>query len=406
MICFIFPGQGSQREGMGKAWVDHPSWELVEEASQVTGRDMEELLCEFSSEQLSITRNTQLATFLLSMVALDSIERLGISPQLCAGHSLGEYAALVAAGVVAFDAALRLVSERSEAMQSAAEESPGAMAALLGVEDGVADDICQRIDAPLWVANYNSAGQVVIAGSEIAIALASEAARARGVRKVVRIPVGGAFHTPLMEVAVRRLSKALDGTRFYDAEIPVIANVDAKEHFLGREWSDLLKAQLTSPVRWHQTTEHIAQQHPNLLVEVGPGGVLQGLMKRALPEIPCISVAAPDDLDTLIKAVTKEGPLHKWAISHHGEHLFTSERLVVSPAQGIFYPAEGFTRPEGSLNSTDVSPRGVAVGDLIGCVGEVEIRSPFRGQLKGAMAMEGERVTVGQPIAWLETEGN
>jgi [acyl-carrier-protein] S-malonyltransferase len=397
VICFVFPGQGSQRPEMGLPWQDHPSWELVDEASEVAQRDLSRLLLHTGVDELSMTRNTQIATFLMSMVILDAIERIGISPQLCAGHSLGEYSALVAAGAVTFEAAVTLVCERGEAMQTAAEENPGAMAALLGADDKSVKALCEHIGDGIFVANYNSEGQTVLAGLTHAIDLVLSDARDFGIKRAVKIPVGGAFHTPLISSAQARLSKALRATRFYDSDIPVIANVDAEEHQSARSWPDLLSSQLCSPVLWRQSMSRIASQHPDLIVEVGPGGVLGGLLKRALPDIATVSVAQPADLETLLSAVTAEGPFHDWATSHHGERFYASERIVVAPSSGIFTP--NLLGPAGSTTGQRIH-----VGDSLGEIGDETVRSPFNGVLQGMIAVEGERVIMGQPIAWLRNE--
>src|SRR5579872_5608441 len=184
---------------MGRPWVGHPSWELVEDAA--AGRDIAYLLLDASTPELTETRHAQLATFTLSMVILDAVERVGISPTICAGHSLGEYAALVAAGALSFDEAARLVAERGEAMQVAADERPGTMAVVLGLDALEVADACLRADDDVWVANDNAPAQVVIAGSPGAVARASELCRDAGARKVVSVPVGGAFHTPYMDPA-------------------------------------------------------------------------------------------------------------------------------------------------------------------------------------------------------------
>ncbi|MGH9075690.1 MAG: ACP S-malonyltransferase, partial [Acidimicrobiales bacterium] len=283
MLAFTFPGQGSQRAGAGRPWVDHPSWELVADVADLAGRDVAALLLDAGSEELRATRNSQLVTFTLSLLVLDAIERVGISPSACAGHSLGEYSALVASGALGFEDSVRLVVERGEAMQAAAEDEPGTMAALLGIADADAEAACQRAEGGAWVANYNAPGQVVIAGTPDGVSLAGEVAKALGARKVLPIPVGGAFHTPLMAPARARLRKALAHASFSDPEIPVTANVDARPHPAAGEWPGLLSAQLCSPVRWHQTLLALAAEGPGTVVEVGAGGVLTGLAKRTVP---------------------------------------------------------------------------------------------------------------------------
>lgn len=389
MLAFTFPGQGSQRAGAGRPWLEHPSWELVHDVSEAAGRDVEALLVYADAEELRATRNAQLATFTLSLLVLDAIERLGIAPSACAGHSLGEYSALVASGALGFEDGVKLVVERSEAMQAAADDEPGTMVVLLGISDADAEAACQRAEGGAWVANFNAPGQVVIAGTPDGVAVASEIARSMGARKVVPIPVGGAFHTPLMTPARARLRKALAHATFSDPEVPVTANVDARAHTQAGEWPGLLSAQLCGPVRWHQTLLALASQGPGTIVEVGPGGVLTGLAKRTVPEQRLLAVATPDDLDALVDALSGDGPLHEYALAHAGEHLYMSERVVVSPATGIFEPVP--------LAAT------IEVGEVVGTVGGADVRTPFAGALMGLLALPGERVVTGQPVAWLRT---
>lgn len=398
MLIFIFPGQGSQRPGMGEAWADHPSWELVADASDAAGRDVARLLLEADKDELTQTRNAQLATFTLSLVILDAVERLGLEPAACAGHSLGEYSALVASGAISFEDGVRLVSERGEAMQSAAEDNPGTMAAVLGLEDDDVESACLRADTSAWVANYNAPGQVVIAGSHEGIAAASAIAKDMGAKRAMTLPVGGAFHTPLMEPARARLRKALAEVTFHPLEVPVAANVDARIHGDAGDWPALLSAQLSSPVRWRQTIDSLATSATSApaFVEVGPGGVLTGLMKRIAPDAKAVALDNPDHLDTLVETLAGASPLQAYLAAHAGEHLYVSERVVVSPLTGVFAQP-----PDGSVADGAT----IEVGQLLGTVGAVEVRSPFAGQLQGMLAVEGERVTDGQPVAWLRTSG-
>src|SRR5256714_4195775 len=236
MPAFTFPGQGSQRPGMGRTWVDHPSWELVEDASAVAGRDVGRLLLDADAGEWKETRNAQLATFVTSLMALDAAERVGLEPSSCAGHSLGEYTALVATGALSFEDGVRIVVERGEAMQASAEERPGTMAAVLGLDDSDADAACRRADGEAWVANYNAPGQVVIAGSKQSVADAGAAAKELGAKKVMRLSVGGAFHTPFMAPARDRLRKALGEARIQPPELPVVADVDARAHVDPADW--------------------------------------------------------------------------------------------------------------------------------------------------------------------------
>jgi len=400
--AFVFPGQGAQQSGMGRAWVDHPSWELVEDASRATGRDLGHLLVDAGEDELTETRNAQLATFTFSLVVLDAVERLGIEPTACAGHSLGEYTALVAAGALGFEDGLRVVAERGEAMQAAADASPGVMVLLLGCDADTADIACHLADGDVWVANHNSADETVIAGEADAVSRAVERAVLLGARRGVAVPVGGAFHTPFMAPARSRLRKALAHATFHQPEIPVIANVDALPHSSAADWQLLLSAQLCSPVRWRQCVLRLgglsdpSHDSEQLFVELGPGESLSTMVRQTLPSVTCVAVATPDDLDRLVDAVAGDSALHAFAVGHQGEQLYVSERVVISPAAGVFVPTgEVATLSDGG----DGVP--IDVGSLIGQIGDTEVRSPFAGRLMGMLAHDGERVQSGQPIAWL-----
>ncbi|MDA8277160.1 MAG: ACP S-malonyltransferase [Actinomycetota bacterium] len=393
MIAFTFPGQGSQKAGMGLPWLDHPSWEVIEEASDATGRDIAHLLTSADQEMLSQTRNTQLVTYAMSMLVLDAVERIGVSPSICAGHSLGEYCALVAAGSLPFDTGAKLVAERAEAMQLAAQENPGGMAALLGIDDDGAEKACDEAGGDVWVANYNAPGQVVLSGAKDALAKAIEIAKNLGAKKAMVLPVNGAFHTPYMEHARQRLRRAILESRFYDAEIPVIANVDAFPYRRAADWIRLLAQQLTSPVMWTRSLNRLRDQGTSLLVEIGPGNVLTGLAKRTTPDIRAISIQTPDDLDKLIMAVEESATIHVPSEVRGGEHLYAFERIVVSPAAGVFTPSS-------NVNLKDR----VRVGDPLGEVSGEQVRSAFEGHLSGYLAADGERVIIGQPVAWLRTK--
>src|SRR5580693_539549 len=387
VLVFTFPGQGSQRAGMGEPWVDHPSWEVVEEASAAADRDLAHLLLRAPIEELTQTENAQLATTVLSLVVLDAVERIGLTPAACAGHSLGEYTALVASGSLGFDHGIQLVVARGEAMARAGEEAPGTMAALLGIADDDAEAACMRAEGDVWVANYNAPGQVVIAGTAEAVAKAGELAKALGAKRVMPIQVSGAFHTPLMQGARADLRKALAEVTFLTPEVRVVANVDAHVHDDPAEWPGLLSAQLCSPVRWRQTLETFAGLGLTSLVELGPGGVLSGLAKRSLPEIQSLSVSKPEDLDTLMDQIGDVGTWRAEPELHQGEHLYMSERVVVSPSSGIFSPESSLQAPgTGLLPGTGDDAEqssAVDVGELVGRVGISEVRTPFAGQVIG-----------------------
>lgn len=390
MLAFTFPGQGSQRPGMGRPWADSPSWELVDEASEIAERDVARLLLDADADELKDTRNAQLTTFVLSLVVLDAVERLGIEPSFCAGHSLGEYTALTATGALGFDDGVRLVVERAAAMHEAGESHPGTMAAVLGLDDDQVEVACRLADSDVWVANYNAPGQVVIAGSPDGVAAASAEAKKLGAKKIMPLPVSGAFHTSFMVPARERLRRAIADAAPRDSEVPVISNVDAKPHNLGLEWSTLLSAQLSSPVRWKQVLQTLGDANVTEIAELGPGGVLTGMAKRTLDGVRTISVAVPEDIDKLVEWL--RGGSSTPHVQLEGEHLFATERLVVSPAAGVFTPVASIV--EGAQ---------IAVGDVLGHVNEAEVRSPFAGLLQSYIAVQGERVTLRQPIAWLRT---
>ena len=390
MLAFTFPGQGSQKPGMGLPWVDHPSWELVADASEVAGRDIEKLLLDSDADELKLPRNTQLATFMLSMVVLDAVERVGIEPSVAAGHSLGEYTALAAVGALSLDDGVRIVTTRGEAMQDAADARPGTMIAILGLDDDAADAACRRADGDAWVANYNAPGQIVIAGDHGALERAGLAAKELGAKRTMALPVGGAFHTPYMAPARDRLREVIAAATIHELEIPVYANVDARPHLDAADWASLLSAQLVSPVRWRQTVQNMTDAGVNTLIELGPGSVLTGLAKRIVPDARAISISTPDDVDKLVELLNGGAP-RPLARAHEGEHLSMSVRMVVSPAAGIFTPLGGLSAG---------SP--VKVAGLLGHIGETEVRSSFAGTVNGMLAVQGERVAIGQPIAWLE----
>lgn len=390
MLAFTFPGQGSQRPGMGRPWVGHDSWELVDEASEVSGKNVGALLLDADAEDLKDTRNAQLTTFVSSLMVLDAVERLGIEPSFCAGHSLGEYTALTATGALSFEDGVRLVVERADAMHEAGLASPGTMAAVLGLDDDLVEVACRRADADVWVANFNAPGQVVIAGSPAGVASAGEHAKELGAKKIMPLQVSGAFHTPFMTAARERLRNAIALASPRDVEVPVISNVDAIAHSSGEEWSSLLSAQLSSPVRWKHCLLTMQELGVTGFVELGPGGVLTGMAKRTVDDARTISVSTPEELDKLIEWVNASSPTG--AAQLEGEHLFAVERLVVSPSAGLFTPESSVT-----IGSH------INVGHVIGVVGDTEVRSPFAGVIQNFIAVEGERVTAHQPIAWLRS---
>jgi [acyl-carrier-protein] S-malonyltransferase len=250
-------------------------------------------------DELKTTANAQLATFTLSLVILAALrEAGGPEPVAVAGHSLGEYTALVAAGVLDETAGARLVAARGAAMQAAATARPGTMAAVLGLDLADVAAACAGVEGA-WVANDNAPGQVVIAGTQTGVDTAGERARQRGAKRVIPLAVSGAFHTPLMAPAHKDLDVALAATTFTDATVSAVANVDATAHTAGGQWRGLLSAQLTSPVRWRESLGRLADMGVTTFIELGPGTELSGMVKRTVPTAGRLHVAAPADLAAL-----------------------------------------------------------------------------------------------------------
>ena len=390
MIVFTYPGQGSQFSGMGSSWLNHPSWELIEEASDATHIDISDLLINANDESLRETQNAQLSTFVLSMLVLDAVERIGLDSTGHAGHSLGEYSALTASGALDFFDAVRLVNIRGKAMKNAIEENPGTMSAVLGLSDSDVEELCTEIDSEVWVANYNSPGQLVIAGNNSAIEEASDLARKMGAKKVTQLSVAGAFHTPLMSSARAELSEAIENTDIRPPSGVVVANVDGMAHESPETWRALMSAQLCSPVRWTQTIETLLKMNFSTFIEIGPGKVLTGLTKRVEPNTQRLNINEPSDLDQLLDLIAPTSSTDRSRVSHEGEHLFSTDRLVVSPSAGMFKP----------VSNLEIGEK-VSNGQLLGHVGTVEIHSPFSGELMGWIAVTEERLTASQPVAWL-----
>ena len=288
---------------MGIPWTGHPSWAVVERVSAATGRDIAGLLTDADAETLRQTRNAQPATFTLSLVVLDAARATGLldSPVAAvAGHSLGEYTALVAAGALEEKDAARLVLERAEAMQAASEAAPGSMAAVLGLDHEQVAAACEGCEGA-WVANDNAPGQVVVAGTPAAVEIVAARARQLGAKRVVPLVVGGAFHSPMMGPAGGRLGRALAAADFAPARVPVVTNLDAAPHLAG--FPDLLAAQLVSPVRWRESLLAMRSLGAELWVELGPGSELSGMVKRTVEGARRLSIGSPEDLEAALAAV-------------------------------------------------------------------------------------------------------
>ncbi len=299
MLALLFPGQGSQRPKMGVPWRDQPAWEVVGRLADATGRDLAGLLTSADADTLKATRNAQLAAFGLSLVILEAARQAGLADRpagAVAGHSLGEYTALVAAGALRPEGGARLVAARGDAMQVAADAEPGTMAAVLGLDPELVAQACRSTEGA-WPANDNAPGQFVIAGTVDGVATAGGAATELGATRVVPLAVGGAFHSPLMTPAQGRLDAALAAAAFGPAEVDVVANVDAGVHRGG--WGDLLSAQLVSPVRWRESLLTLSGLGVTHFLELGPGSELSGMVKRTVAGSERAHVARPEDLESL-----------------------------------------------------------------------------------------------------------
>lgn len=290
MTAYVFPGQGAQFPGMAKdLYESSPEVkQLFESANNILGFRITDIMFDGTAEELKETKVTQPAIFLHS-VALAKISDT-FKPDMVAGHSLGEFSALVASGVLSFEDGLRLVSKRALAMQKACETNPSTMAAILGLEDAVVEELCASIDEVVVAANYNCPGQLVISGSHKGIEIACEKAKEAGARRALPLPVGGAFHSPLMEPAREELEKAIDATTFSQGICPIYQNVTAKASTDLDEIKENLKIQLTAPVRWTQSVQAMVADGATNFIESGPGKVLQGLVKKIHREAEVASI--------------------------------------------------------------------------------------------------------------------
>ena len=296
MKAYIFPGQGAQFPGMGKDLFENSktAYDLFNIANEILGFRISDIMFDGSAEDLKQTSVTQPAIFLHSVILALSNED-GILPEMVAGHSLGEFSALVVNKSISFEDGLKLVSIRANAMQKACENNPGTMAAVLGLEDNIVEKICGEINGTVVAANYNCPGQLVISGELNSIEIACEKLKEIGARRALVLPVGGAFHSPLMEEAKNELEDAINKTLFSNPICPIYQNVSGLALSTENEIKENLISQLTSPVRWTQSINNMINDGASEFIEVGPGKVLQGLVRKINRDIEASSLNLEND---------------------------------------------------------------------------------------------------------------
>ncbi len=300
-LAFVFPGQASQYVGMGSEFLMEypPAEEMFAAASSILGRDLKEICLKGPEEVLVQTDFTQPAIFVHSCIADRYLSEAGLRPDFAAGHSLGEISALVSSESISFEEGLRIVVERSRAMRDDCDNNPGTMAAVVGMDIDKINEICDSIDGIVQPANFNSPSQIVVSGEVRAVDEFIKKAKDYGAKRVVKIAVGGAYHSPLMSSTPKRLDKVLSEIDFKTLQFPIVANVTGEFYADGHPISDYLIRQIQSPVLWKQSIEYLSAQGVSTFIEVGPGNVLQGLIKRIIKGAKLASFEKPEKLKTI-----------------------------------------------------------------------------------------------------------
>ena len=363
-------------------------------ASTCLGWDLTKTLESASPDELRQTYIAQPAIFSVSVAALRALQQAGVRPAYVAGHSLGELSALVAAGALSFEAGLMLVARRAEAMQRAADARPGSMSSIIGLSvEGVEMAVAgARGGNVLAIANDNAPGNVVVSGEWPALERLPAAAKELGARRVLPLNVGGAFHSPLMAPAADIFRSSLAAAPLRDTTIPVIANATAEPVTSAEELRELLARQLTGPVRWTESVRRLAEMGVDTFVEVGPGTVLSGLIKRTVEGVRVFSAGDDKSVAKVADTLSEHGEAGQSDGEDQGEVVVLPDRFAVSPSHGRFYPAT-FSR------FTDEGPyveRGDLLGEVRNGAATIPVRSAFRGQVMAHLAWEGELVTPGQ----------
>jgi [acyl-carrier-protein] S-malonyltransferase len=381
---------------MGLDWASssESSGDLYGWASTCLGWDLTKMLESASPDELRQTYIAQPAIFAVSVAALRALRNAGIRPAFVAGHSLGELSALVAARALSFEAGLTLVARRAEAMQRAADDRPGSMSSVLGLSvEGVEMAVAAARDGDvLAIANDNAPGNVVVSGEWPALERLPSAAKELGAKRVVPLSVGGAFHSPLMAPAADIFRSSLSAAPLRDPAIPVVSNATAEPVTSAEDLRELLARQLTGPVRWTESVRRLADLGVDTFIEVGPGTVLSGLIKRTVQGIRVLSAGDAKGVAEVVEALRERGDGTSGDGADQGEVVVLPERFAVSPSHGRFYPAA-------LSRFTDDGPY-VEPGDVLGEVrngaASIPVRSAFRGQVMAHLAWEGELVTPGQ----------